>query len=64
METQEKEKMYTKSDLVTFGKYLLSREREKLIHSHPEFISKREEDRFRQVHDADLSNWENSDASL
>ncbi|MCK9429315.1 MAG: hypothetical protein M0R17_04875 [Candidatus Omnitrophica bacterium] len=58
------EKVYTQKDLVSFGLYLLSEEREDLINCHPEFISSDEYIRFRKVHDADLANWENSDASL
>lgn len=58
------EKLYTKSDLVSFGLYLLSDVRKELFESHPDFTSDTLERRLKRVHDADISNWENSDASL
>lgn len=58
------EKVYTQKDLVSFGLYLLSEEREKLLANHPDFSSDSLSIRLRRVHDADLANWENSDASL
>lgn len=58
------ERLYTKSDLVSFGLYLLSEERENNLRYHPDFSSDSLEIRKRRVHDADISNWENSDASL
>jgi len=58
------EKVYTQKELVSFGLYLLSEKREDLLIKHPEFNSDTMEIRKRRVHDADISNWENSDASL
>ena len=59
-----KRKVYTKKDLVSFGLYLLSEEREELLTNHPDFSSDSLGIRLRRVHDADLANWENSNASL
>lgn len=58
------EKVYTKSDLVSFGLYLLSEERENTLVNLPEFSSDSVVTRRKRVHDADIANWENSDASL
>ena len=57
MNTQ-KEKLYTEAELVEFGKFLLSKEREELV-----FQDKKSVDEFKtsisQVSDADLRNWQN-----
>ena len=57
MDTQ-KEKTYTEAELVEFGKFLLSKEREELV-----FQDKKSVDEFKtsisQVSDADLRNWQN-----
>ena len=57
MNTQ-KEKLYTEAELVEFGKFLLSKEREELV-----FQDKKSVDDFKtsisQVSDADLRNWQN-----
>lgn len=57
MDTQ-KEKLYTEAELVEFGKFLLSKEREELV-----FQDKKSADEFKtsisQVSDADLRNWQN-----
>lgn len=57
MDTQ-KEKTYTEAELVEFGKFLLSKEREELV-----FQDKKSADEFKtsisQVSDADLRNWQN-----
>ena len=47
--------MTEEKDLVSFGKYLLSKKREKRLKSSPGAIPY--EERFRDVHDADLANW-------
>ena len=46
--------------LVSFGQYLLSKERRKLFASHPVFGKKNLNERLSQVWDADISNWKNS----
>lgn len=58
------EKLYTKTQLVSFGLYLLSKERRDLFITHPEFTTDTLQERLSRVHDADISNWENSDTSL
>jgi len=58
------EKVYTKKDLVSFGLYLLSKERRDLFITHPEFTTDTLQERLSRVHDSDISNWENSDTSL
>lgn len=56
MNTQ-KENLYTEAELVEFGKFLLSKEREELV-----FQYKKSADEFKtsisQVSDADLRNWQ------
>lgn len=50
---------FTAEDLVAFGKYLLSEEREKSLKQtsleNPDALSY--EDRFREVYDADIANF-------
>ena len=59
---------FTEADLVSFGKYLLSKERYELIHSnHTENTKEGElypEDIHRDVHHADLENWKDKKSRL
>lgn len=54
----QKEKTYTEAELIEFGKFLLSKEREELV-----FQDKKSADNLKtsisQVSDADLRNWQN-----
>ena len=48
-------------DLVSFGNYMVSLEREMLIDTHPELETALDkESAYHQVSDADLHNWMNS----
>lgn len=49
--------MYTEKQLVSFGNYLLSKEREDLIRNSDLHDSSILEDRLRQVNHADIENW-------
>ena len=45
-------------DLVSFGNYMVSQQREDLITEHPELITPEDKEAaYHQVSDADLSNW-------
>lgn len=48
---------YTKSDLISFGNYLLSKEREEMVTSKPERGIAECAIVIRQVSDADFENW-------
>ena len=54
----QKEKLYTEAELIEFGKFLFSKEREGLV-----FQDKKSAEEFKtsisQVSDADLRNWQN-----
>lgn len=50
-----RDKDYGKSDLISFGNYLLSKERfDKVKESRDDLL----EERYGEVSDADLANWE------
>lgn len=51
--------VYDEKDLVTFGKYLLSKEREDNLKqtSLDSSLALPYEERFREVFDADIQNW-------
>ena len=53
---------YTEADLISFGKFLLSEERESSLREtnniNPEALPY--EERFKNVYDADLANWKES----
>ncbi len=49
---------YTEAELVSFGNYLLSKEREKMLKENPAALSY--DERKRNVYDADLANWKES----
>jgi len=49
----EKEKVFTEKDLVSFGNYLLSEKREKLLKNHGNL----NDETVRMVHHSDLENW-------
>lgn len=49
---------YTEKDLISFGKYMVSKERKKRYKNHPEFPNNdRLKERLREVNHADLCNW-------
>lgn len=49
---------FNKTDLVKFGKYLLSEERTKLILNNPNFLPKEQiEERIREVCHSDVENF-------
>jgi hypothetical protein len=58
------EKVYTQKDLVSFGLYMVSDERKELFENNTNFSSDAINEKLKRVYDSDLSNWENSDASL
>lgn len=45
---------FTKKEIVSFGNYLLSKEREDLVLSHPVL---KDPTRLREVSHADIENW-------
>jgi len=47
--------IFTLTDLVSFGEYLLSKERKKMIQNHP--IKGGLSERLSKVSDADIENW-------
>ena len=49
---------YTEAELVSFGNYLLSKEREKMLKENTAALSY--DERKRNVYDADLANWKES----
>lgn len=50
--------IYTKSQLISFGKYMVSDERSNLLLSHPEKdMQDSYIDRLKDVSHADLENW-------
>lgn len=56
-------KKYSEKDLVEFGKYLLSKEREDRI-KFMDFAELPYDERFREVYHADIANWEDSKADI
>lgn len=48
---------FTKKEMVSFGNYLLSKERKESFENHPELGSENLEERLSQVHDSDVANW-------
>ena len=50
-------KLFAKSELVSFGNYLLSKKRIELKSSHPEFTNEEKEESLKSVSHADISNW-------
>jgi len=46
---------FNKKDIISFGKYLLSEERERRVRENP--IPVHYDDRFREVTHADITNW-------
>lgn len=49
---------WSTDDLVSFGNYMVSAQRENLIDQHPELITPEDKEAaYHQVSDADLSNW-------
>lgn len=50
-------KKINQSDLISFGNYLLSKERKKLINSHPQRTKEEKKVASETVSDADVENW-------
>lgn len=50
---------YSKEDLVSFGNYMVSKQRRNLYETHPEANNISVDERLSNVHDADLANWQN-----
>ena len=48
---------FNKRDLVSFGNYLLSKERRELYKNHPELGETNLEARLAEVNHADIENW-------
>ena len=48
---------FTRTDLVSFGNYLLSNERKELFESHPDLGSENLEERLSEVNHSDIENW-------
>lgn len=48
---------FTKKDMISFGKYLLSDERKESFKKHPELKSLNIKERLSEVHHADVENW-------
>jgi tRNA A22 N-methylase len=53
---KEKRKRFTEKQLVAFGNYLLSDERNEMIEKHPE-LKDTVEQRKKEVSHADVENW-------
>jgi hypothetical protein len=54
------EQMFSEKDLISFGLFLLSEDRKKLLKKHPDFSSESFKERKRKVYDADLANWQHT----
>lgn len=50
-------KEYTEADLVSFGAYMVSRQRTKMILEHPGTRDEQKLETIRTVTDADIQNW-------
>ena len=50
---------FTEQDLISFGQYLLSKERTNLIMNHEGFAG-REIEALETVYEADIANWANT----
>ena len=48
---------FTKSDLISFGQYLLSEERARKFRETAQVVRFSVKERLSQVHDADFQNW-------
>lgn len=49
---------FNKSDMISFGEYMVSEERTQWIINHPDAATMPPvDDRLKQVHDADYQNW-------
>ena len=51
------ENLFTERDLISFGLYMTSEQRERMLREHPDFDSASYEERSRRVYDADVRNW-------